>query len=172
MQPLSFLSRPGGQSLWPLAEGDAPIAEEDESVPDLDAVPRVPVVPSILMLVVLLLVAVLPAVLPLPLVAPLLAVLPLGVVDVPPDVTPAVVSFVPLRCRVVVSPDLLPPVAPAVVPPRLVVVVSEPLVLAAAPDWLLKLPLDVEVWAKAPAANKEAISVASNLLMGFPFQLG
>jgi hypothetical protein len=110
------------------------MAEEDEPVPDLDAVSRVPVVPSILMLVVLLLLAVLPAVLPLPLVAPLLAVLPLGVVDVPPevppDVTPAVVSFVPLRCRVVLSPDLVLPV----VPPRLVVAESEPLVLAAAPD--------------------------------------
>jgi hypothetical protein len=138
---LSFFSRPGGQSLRPLVEGDAPIVEADEPVPpDAEALGRV--VPSILMLVVLELVAVLPAVLPLPLVAPLLAVLPLGDVLVPAavvplaavlgvvDVAPAVVSFRSRRWRVVVvSPDL----APAVLPLMPVVVVNEPLVLAAAP---------------------------------------
>jgi len=163
---LSFLARPGGQSLRPLVEGDAPMV-----VAGLDAEALGLLAPSTLMLVVLELVAVLPAVLPLPLEEPLLAVLPLGEVVMLPD---AVLPLAPVDGAAAVLPNLVPLrrlVSPDVVPPRLVVVVSEPLVLAAAPDWLLKLPLDDEVCAYAPATNKDAIKVASSLLMSVPFRL-
>jgi hypothetical protein len=139
---LSFLASPGGQSLRPLVEGDAPMV-----VAGLDAEALGLLVPSTLILVVLEFVAVLPAVLPLPLVEPLLAVLPLGDVVMLPE---AVVPLAPVDGAVAVLPDMVPRcrvVSPDVVPPRFVVVVSDPLVLAAAPDWLLKLPLDDEVCA-------------------------
>jgi hypothetical protein len=127
---LSFLAKPGGQSLRPLVEGDAPMV-----VAGLDAEALGLLVPSTLIFVVLEFVAVLPAVLPLPLVEPLLAVLPLGDVVMLPD---AVVPLAPVDGAVAVLPDVVPRcrvvVPPDVVPPRFVVVVSEPLVLAAAPD--------------------------------------
>jgi hypothetical protein len=162
---LSFLAKPGGQSLRPLVEGDAPMV-----VAGLDAEALGLLAPSTLMLVVLELVAVLPAVLPLPLVEPLLAVLPLGDVVMLPE---AVVPLAPVDGAVAVLPDLVPRcrVVSPEVPPRFVVVVSDPLVLAAALDWLLKLPLDDEVCAYAPATNKDAIKVASSLLMSTPFQM-
>jgi hypothetical protein len=101
-------------------------------------------VPSTLILVVLELefVAVLSAVLPLPLVEPLLAVLPLGDVVMLPE---AVVPLAPVDGAVAVLPELVP---------RCRVVVS--------PD---------VVCAYAPATNKDAINVASSLLMSVPFQL-
>jgi hypothetical protein len=101
-------------------------------------------VPSTLILVVLELefVAVLSAVLPLPLVEPLLAVLPLGDVVMLPE---AVVPLAPVDGAVAVLPELVP---------RCRVVVS--------PD---------VVCAYAPATNKDAIKVASSLLMSVPFQL-
>jgi hypothetical protein len=113
-------------------------------VAGLDAEALGLLVPSTLILVVLELefVAVLSAVLPLPLVEPLLAVLPLGDVVMLPE---AVVPLAPVDGAVAVLAELVP---------RCRVVVS--------PD---------VVCAYAPATNKDAINVASSLLMSVPFQL-
>jgi hypothetical protein len=156
MQPLSFFSSPGGQSFGPCALARAALVP---LAADL-AVPAVPPLPM-LMFVVLLFVALLPAVLPLPLMAPLVL----------PAVVPAPLAEV--VGAVAVLPDLrvLAPARGADAVPRLVVAVREPLVLAAAPAWLLSVPVEDEVWAIEPAAHKAAISAARSLLMVVPFEV-
>jgi hypothetical protein len=188
MQPLSFFSRPGGQSLRFIDFAPEPL----EPIADVPRLPVPPVVPSMLMLVVL--VALLPAVLPLPLTAPLLLVLPPGVTVLPalvPPVPPAVgplpltdpLPLVLVSGEGVVLPAVLPvrpdrlsvsalvPVVPvADVPlPRLVVVLNDPLVPAEAPALLSSVPVEEEVCAIAPAAKKPATSRERSLLMcGIP----
>ncbi len=150
MQPLSFCSRPGGQSLRSL---DIVLDPLDPLDPMVDVPPRLPdLSPLMLMFVVLL--ALLPAVLPLS--APLL----LGEVAVLPDVRSAVFPS-----------DIVPVLLPAMVPvpaapPRLLVVLVAPLVAAIAPALLSWVVVEDEVWAIAPVAKKPAIRIEMSLLMG------